>query len=123
MKRTVEIKEAVIAFIKAGDTNDVQLLGEVLHQDYQNVQDGFFGEQGLFRFSKSDYMERVGKKIFGGVPRTIIFRSIELYGAQMAVVNATLARKDLLFRSVIVVVKDIGDWKILYNLPRIEVVP
>ncbi len=39
MNQTNQIEQAVKDFIKAGDTNDIQLLDRVLHKDYQNVQD------------------------------------------------------------------------------------
>lgn len=121
MNQINQIKEAVAAFAKAGDTNDVQLLEQVLHPNYQNVQDGFFAEPGLYQISKADYKKLVGDKTFGGVPRSIDFQSIDEYGNHMAVVNATLESKELLFHSVIVVVKEKDDWQVLYNLPKIAV--
>jgi hypothetical protein len=41
-----QIQKAIQDFIKAGDNNDGPLLEEVLHPQFQNVQDGFF--QDLF---------------------------------------------------------------------------
>ena len=41
MTTTEQVKETVASFVRAGDTNDVTLLDEVLHTHFQNVQDGF----------------------------------------------------------------------------------
>jgi hypothetical protein len=119
MNQTIQIEQAVKDFIKAGDTNDIQLLDRVLHKDYQNVQDGFFDKPGLYQFSKEEYKRLVGEKTFGGVPRTIKIHTIEEYGSHLAVVNVTLESEALLFNSVIVVVRERSDWQILNNFPKI----
>src|SRR5690606_31960385 len=90
-----EIEKCVLDFIRAGDHNDVPALDRVLHKLYQNVQDGFFERQGLFRFSKADYKKLVGEKTFGGVPRSIDIRSIEEFGQHMALVRVRLESNKL----------------------------
>ncbi|WP_108425656.1 nuclear transport factor 2 family protein [Flagellimonas amoyensis] len=119
MNQTIQIEQAVKDFIGAGDTNDIQLLDRVLHKDYQNVQDGFFDNQGLYQFSKEEYKRLVEEKTFGGLPRTMEINTIEEYGSHLAVVNVTLESEALLFNSVIVVVKKSSDWQILNNFPKI----
>jgi hypothetical protein len=66
-----QIKNVIETFIKGGDNNDVNSLEKVLHPMYQNIQDGFFDEKGIFTFSKQDYIELVKSKIFGGSPRSL----------------------------------------------------
>jgi len=116
-----EIEKCVLDFIRAGDHNDVPALDRVLHKLYQNVQDGFFERQGLFRFSKADYKKLVGEKTFGGVPRSIDIRSIEEFGQHMALVRVRLESNKLIFDSLIVTVREEGNWQVLYNFPRVEV--
>lgn len=121
MTATPEIVKCVTEFIRAGDHNDVPALDRILHELYQNVQDGFFERQGLFQFSKADYKKLVKEKTFGGVPRSIDIRSIEEFGQHMALVQVRLESSRLIFHSQIVTVREEGDWQILYNFPRIVV--
>lgn len=51
MTTIAQVKETVTDFVRAGDTNDVTLLDQVLHTHFQNVQDGFF-EEKAFLFSQ-----------------------------------------------------------------------
>ncbi len=119
MTTTAEIEKCVTDFIQAGDQNDVSALDRVLHEGYQNVQDGFFERRGLYQFSKDDYKKLVGEKTFGGIPRTIEIRSIEEFGQHMALVRVRLESSELIFDSLIVTVREQGDWQVLYNFPRI----
>lgn len=119
MTTRLDIEKCVTDFIQAGDKNDVPALDRILHELYQNVQDGFFKRQGLFRFSKADYKKLVGDKIFGGLPRSVEIGSIEEFGQHMALVRVRLESRKLAFDSWIVTVREGGDWQVLYNFPRI----
>lgn len=120
MNQSIQIEQCVTAFIKAGDLNDVSALEEVLHPNFQNVQDGFFSEKGLFQISKEDYKRLVGEKTFGGTPRSIVIRSIEPHGPHMARVRVRLESGTLIFDSLLVTVREQGDWQVLYNFPKVE---
>ncbi|PRD57146.1 nuclear transport factor 2 family protein [Sphingobacterium gobiense] len=115
-----QIKKAIEAFVQAGDNRDIAVLENILHSDFQNIQDGFFDEKGIFVFSKSDYIELIRTKKFGGSPRSITYHSIEQTG-NIATVQVKLESPYLIFQSLIVCVQDHGDWKIINNLPTIEV--
>lgn len=75
-----KIKAAVESFVKAGDNNDADLLDAILHPHFQNVQDGFFAEKGIYVFSKDQYIDLVKSKKFGGSARSINFVSVEQLG-------------------------------------------
>jgi len=115
-----QVKEAVVSFVKGGDNNDASLLEKVLHPYFQNIQDGNFTEEGIFVFTKSQYIELVNKKTFGGTPRTINIRSIEQHG-NIAVAEAILESRKLRFRSTIVCVRTDSGWQVINNIPKIEV--
>ena len=121
MKNKQQIENCVTDFVKAGDQNDRVALSRILHPQYQNVQDGFFAEQGLFQISKARYIDLVGGGTFGGSPRSIEIHAIEEFGDHMAVVETTLESESLIFSSKIVTVRDQGDWQVLFNFPKIRV--
>ena len=119
MNTTEQIKEAVADFVRAGDTNDVTLLDRVLHTRFQNVQDGFFEEQGVFVFTKADYKKLVGTKRFGGVARTIKFKDVEVFG-KLAHVKVRLESDVLIFNSSLLLTNEDDRWTVMHNIPSIE---
>lgn len=114
-----QIKTAIEAFVKAGDNHDTAVLGNVLHSGFQNIQDGFFDEGGIFVFSKEDYIELIRTGKFGGNPRSIDYHSIEQSG-NIAIAQVRLESQYLIFHSLILCVCDKGHWKIISNTPRIN---
>lgn len=114
------IKQAIEAFVKGGDTNDLNLLETVVHPQYQNIQDGLFEEKGIYIFSKTDYLDLVAKKTFGGSPRTIRYESIEQSG-NIAIAKVALESHYLLFSSTIICVCEGDNWKVIGNIPVVEV--
>lgn len=115
-----ELKQAIEAFVIGGDTNDVVLLEKALHPEYQNIQDGFFEEKGIFIFPKTAYLELVGNKTFGGSPRTIHYESIEQSG-NIAHVKVILESQHLKFFTTLICVCEKGSWKVIVNIPVVEV--
>lgn len=114
------IKKAIEAFVKGGDTNDSNLLDKVVHPQFQNIQDGFFEEKGIYIFSKSEYLELVAKKTFGGSPRAIRYESVEQSG-NIAIVKVELESEYLLFSSTIICVRVEDKWEVINNIPIVEV--
>lgn len=115
-----QAEKAIEAFVKAGDNRDVAALESILHPGFQNIQDGFFDEKGIYVFSKSDYIELIRTKRFGGSPRSLIINSIE-QSDNMAIAQATMESEYLIFHSLIICIRDNGDWKIINNTPTIKV--
>ncbi len=115
-----QAERAIEAFVKAGDNRDVAALESILHDEFQNIQDGFFEEKGIFVFSKSDYIELIRTKRFGGSPRSLVINSLEQSG-NMAIVQVTLESQFLIFHSLIICIREHGHWKIINNAPAIKV--
>ena len=115
-----EAEKAIEAFVKAGDNRDVAALESILHPGFQNIQDGFFDEKGIFVFSKSDYIELIRTKRFGGSPRSLVINNIK-QSDHMAIAHTTLESEFLIFHSLIICIRDNEHWKIINNTPTIHV--
>jgi len=114
-----EIRQAIEKFIKGGDTNDTNLLEQILHRNYQNIQDGFFDQPGIFVISKEEYIQLVRDKVFGGKPRTVLYHSLEQKN-NIAYAQVSLESPALRFSSLIICVRENGEWKVITNVPSIE---
>lgn len=114
-----DAKIAIEAFVQAGDNRDVATLEKILHTNFQNIQDGFFEKDGIFVFSKADYIELISTKKFGGSPRSINFQSIQKTG-NIITAQVKLESEFLIFHSLIVCVYTNGLYQIINNIPTIE---
>lgn len=113
------IKQAIEQFIKGGDNSDTALLEEILHENYQNIQDGFFDKPGIFIIPKQEYIGLVRDKIFGGKPRQITYHSVEQKN-NIAYAQVSLESSALRFSSLITCVNENGRWQVITNIPSIE---
>ncbi|KMQ61348.1 hypothetical protein ACM46_15040 [Chryseobacterium angstadtii] len=114
------IKQTIEKFIKGGDNSDPKALEEVLHPRYQNIQDGFFGNEGIFIISKEQYIKYVQEKTFGGKSRSIMYKSLSIKG-NIAHAEVELESSALSFSSLIICVKEHGEWLVMTNIPSIIV--
>lgn len=114
-----QIKQNIASFVKGGDTNDKDLLDRVVHPQYQNIQDGFFKDQGIYVFSKAEYLDLVDRKTFGGSPRTIQYESLKQTG-NIAIAKVILESAYLKFYSTIVTVFEKDRWMVISNIPVVE---
>lgn len=113
------ILKVVTEFIKGGDISDTVLLDQVLHPDFRNIQNGFFEKKGLVIFSKSQYLDLIKQKVFGGKPREITIISVDQVG-KIAMVKVLLKSSALSFTSFISVIQnEETEWKIIENFPHI----
>lgn len=115
-----EIKQTIEQFIKGGDRSDTVLLEEILHENYQNIQDGFFDKPGIFVIPKQEYIGLVQDKTFGGNPRKIIYHSLEQKN-NIAYAQVSLESSALRFLSLISCVRENGKWQVITNIPSIEI--
>jgi len=115
-----EIQQAIRDFIQGGDNSDVTLLNEVLHQDYRNVQSGFFEEKGTFVIDKDRYIRLIREGTFGGTPRVLEIVQLEVLG-NLAHARIKLYGKVLNFDSVIHLVYEQDKWWIMGHYPYIQV--
>lgn len=114
-----QIKIVIEDFVKGGDNNDVDLLEKVLHPKFQNIQNGYFTEKGIYVFTKQEYIELVRNKTFGGNPRTIHYENIEQM-SNIAIVQVVLESAFLKFHSTITCVCIDKGWQVINNTPKIE---
>ncbi|MGE8555420.1 MAG: nuclear transport factor 2 family protein [Chryseobacterium jejuense] len=114
-----QIKQAIEQFIKGGDNSDTALLQEILHENYQNIQDSFFDKTGIFIIPKQEYIGLVRDKIFGGKPRQITYHSLEQKN-NIAYAQVSLESSTLRFSSLITCVNENEKWQVITNIPSIE---
>ena len=58
MSETKRIKQAIINFVKGGDTSDVSILDQVLHKDFRVTNNGYMGMKGVTVINKKDYLKK-----------------------------------------------------------------
>lgn len=115
-----QIQQTIEKFIKSGDNSDPVLLDEILHENYQNIQDGFFDKSGIFIIPKQEYINLVKDKIFGGKPRKITYHSLQQKN-NIAYAQVSLESAALRFSSLITCVQENGKWQVITNVPSIEI--
>lgn len=121
MDKNGKIVTQVTKFIKGGDNSDTDMLKLVLHDDFTNVQNGFFDQVGVFIINKAKYLSLISDKIFGGIPREMEIVSIDIAG-NIAMVKANLRSEKLIFVSFIsLIMENNEEWKIIGNFPYVEV--
>ncbi len=109
----------VVKFLKGGDLSDLKMLEEALHDKYMNVQNGFFGEKGIYLIDKPKYLSLISNKTFGGVPRKMEIDLVDIEG-NIAMVKVFLQSEQLEFKSFISLVQleDLS-WKVIGNFPYV----
>ena len=116
MSETKRIKQAIINFVKGGDTSDVSILDQVLHKDFRVANNGYMGTQGVTVLNKKDYLKKIRSGIFGGVPRKMKIEEINQTGI---IANVKLriesSKYDFISYNSLVLDSD-NEWKIINNL-------
>lgn len=119
MNNEEKIIEQVSNFLKGGDNSDIEMLNQALHDKYINVQNGFFGEKGIYAIDKAKYLSLISNKTFGGIPRTMKINSVDVEG-NIAMVKVTLESAELKFKSFISLVQlEDMNWKVIGNFPNV----
>lgn len=119
MNNEEKIIEQVSNFLKGGDNSDIEMLNRALHDKYINVQNGFFGEKGIYAIDKTKYLSLISNKTFGGIPRTMEINSVDVEG-NIAMVKVTLESAELKFKSFISLVQlEDMNWKVIGNFPHV----
>lgn len=120
MNTAKDIMISLEKFISTADKSDIKGLSEVLHDDYRNVQYGFFGEPGVQIIDKQIYLKLVENKTFGGVPRDIEILNFKLF-ENTAMIQVKLESKDLTFNSFVGLVRESENqhWQVIENFPYV----
>lgn len=120
MENKEKIVKQVTNFIDGADKSNLELLNLALHENFTNVQNGFFEKKGVFIINKEKYLSLVADETFGGVSREMEVISIDIEG-NIAMVKANLKSEKLIFTSFISLVLDeAGQWKVIGNFPFIS---
>ncbi|AXT60940.1 hypothetical protein D1816_11470 [Aquimarina sp. AD10] len=114
-----EIIQCITDFIKGGDESNLDKLNKVLHNEYRNIQSGFFSEKGLFIIDKEKYLTLIRENTFGGIPRTMKINLIEING-DIAYAKIVLESEKMVFNSLITLIKENENWYIIGNYPHFD---
>ena len=120
MNDTDKIKQAIINFVKGGDTRDVKLLNKVLHDDFRVTNNGFMGTSGVTIINKADYLSKIKSGVFGGLPRKMKILALD-QSCIIASVKLQIESSENDFLSYNSLVLDTDNqWKIINNLAIIK---
>ncbi len=113
------IEQTIIAFVEAADHNDATSLDQQLDDHFRIIMNRLFGSKEVSIMPKSDYLQKIKSKEFGGDTRTITIHSIVVNGT-IANVNLTLKGKEMTFTSLLTLLKNNeGKWLIISDAPMI----
>lgn len=111
------ISNVITQFSKAGDMHDVPVLDKLLDNNYRVLMNRMFGSDKVVALQKSDYLNKVSSKEFGGDSRTVEIENLVINGTT-ASVQVNFTGEKLSYRSIIVLVKNAdNDWKLVADLP------
>lgn len=116
-----QIIESVKDFIEGADQADVSRISSALHDQYTNVQNGYFGKPGVVVIDKQSYIDHVATGKFGGSKRQLEIISINVLG-DIAMVHASMTSPVLKFESYISLVLEQSQWKVIGNFPKVELI-
>lgn len=116
MSEIKKIKEVIINFVKGGDASDITMLDQVLHKDFRVTNNGFMGTEGVTIISKKDYLKKIKRGAFGGVPRKMNIENIDQNGKIASVkLRIESSKYDFISYNSLVLDSD-NQWKIINNL-------
>lgn len=113
------IKQIVQQFVKGGDTNDVKTLGNTLHDQFRVLfSDAKKGSLDVL--DRATYLDLIGKKVFGGKPRSLKIESLDINGGINATVKVLLESKEAIFHNYLSLVKMDGQWLITQDFLYVD---
>lgn len=116
------VSKAVHAFSQSADTKDLKKMETVLHDDFRAIVNQAFESEKVEFMDKSLYLQLLKDGKIGGSKRKVELLSIDMT-VNTAIVKAKLSGEQLIFTTFIQVVKNAkGEWKVLSDMPQIEVV-
>lgn len=113
-KEKQSIADAVKSYASLGDQQDHSGLQSLLHDQHRLVWHD--GTKAPFIAGKSDYIEKIKSKEWGGDPRKVTIKSVESFDGVNASVKAVLDGQNSEMRSLFSLIKVDGDWKIIGEL-------
>lgn len=116
----LQVSEAVHAFAKNADEQDVNAMDKLLHEQFRAIVNQAMGSKEVQIIDKGSYLNLLKAKKLGGDTRSVTILSIDLE-AQNALVKARFSGKKRTFITFIQLVANAErEWKIVSDLPVIQ---
>jgi hypothetical protein len=113
----VLIEQVVNQFAKAGDSRDVALLKNLLHDDFRIAMNRLFGSEKVDLLTKPVYIKMIEEGKLGGDSRSVKILSVDITDNNAAV-KVFLKGKALTFQSYYHLIKNVkGQWQLINDLP------
>lgn len=114
------IKETILGFAKAGDTNDADKLATYLDGNYRIVMNRLFGSSEVSVMSKDVFLEKIRTKEYGGDNRKVEIESTVLNGTT-ASAKVSFEGTKMTFVSILTLIKDGNNqWKLVSDAPVVK---
>jgi hypothetical protein len=120
MNENDRIKKAITEFVKGGDNSDIELLDKVLHKDFRVTNNGFMGTSGITIIDKNEYLTKIKRGVFGGLPRKMKIEEIDQSGIIASVkLRIESSENDFISYNSLVLDTD-NEWKLINNLAVVK---
>lgn len=114
------IEECIRSFAKAGDQQDAVVLETHLDEHFRIVMNQLFGSEGVSVLTRSDYLDKIRKKEFGGDKRKVTVSELVL-NEKTASCKVIFEGEKMSFSSIMVLVKHSdNDWKLVSETPVVK---
>ncbi|MBL4710634.1 MAG: nuclear transport factor 2 family protein [Flavobacteriales bacterium] len=112
-------ESVLLAYLKAGDESNVESINELTHKNYRVIFNDL-SKNSVSEIDKSSYLDLIRKKVFGGKPRSVNIKSIDITGGNIASIKVNTSSDGASFNSYFSLIKDQGKWYILQDLIYME---
>lgn len=115
-----KIEQTIMAFSKAGDSQDAAQLDALLDDNYRIVMNRLFGSPEVSVMPKSVYLDKIKAKEFGGDKREVTIDEL-IMNNTIATAKATFKGEKMTFISNLQLIQNAtGDWKLVSDIPFVE---
>ena len=113
-------KPTIPNLVKGGDQSDIEILDNVLHIDFRIINYGFMGTFGVSIIDKTEYLNKIKIRVFGGLPRQIKTEALDQI-EKITSVKLRIESSENEFISYNSIVLDTDNqWMIINNLAVVE---
>ena len=113
------ISNSIVAFMKAGDEQNVTKLETLLDTEFRVVMNRLFGSKTVSSLNREAYLDKISNKEFGGDSRKVKIETIIVNENTATAKVKTEGAKMSMSSLLSLVEDDMGNWKIVEDLPVI----
>jgi hypothetical protein len=113
------LQSTIEAYAKGGATNDVQVLGPVLHEQFRVVVSNP-AESSVKQLDRTTYLDLIDKKVFGGETREVIVESLQIHSDILAMAKVKRIGKENILHDFLSFARHNGQWYLIQDLATIE---